>query len=183
MANSQPCLRPSKGAHAVKLTKGQEHFLLETWDRDIKRAARAAGKGRAGDDHDLAQDARIRVLVAARSFPNAPAPYVRAVIANTMRSALRYEFRRFSSQSRLADEVSEELPAGDTQSCEESVSAVTSWVAGLPHRLRDIYRYLYVEERSQREVAKLLRLTQPRIAQLHRSLLALGREQLADLTV
>jgi DNA-directed RNA polymerase specialized sigma subunit len=42
---------------------------------------------------------------------------------------------------------------------------------------------LYVEDLTQREAAKLMGVTQPRIAQMHRSLLELGREQLIDLTV
>src|SRR5687768_14637445 len=101
MAFSRACARLAKPAHARTLTKRQEALLLQTWDRDIERAARAAANGRAGEDQDLAQDARLRVLLAVRAFPNAPAPYIRAVIANTMRSALRHEFRRFSSQSLL----------------------------------------------------------------------------------
>lgn len=183
MALSRVCPCLAKPAHARKLTKRQEAFLLQTWDRDIERAARAAASGRAGDNQDLAQDARLRVLLAVRAFPEVPAPYIRAVIANTMRSALRREFRRFSSQSLLADEVTDDIPAPDARSEAASAEAVTSCVGSLPHRLRDIYQYLYVEDRPQREVAKIMGVTQPRIAQMHRSLLDLAREQFADLTV
>lgn len=183
MALSRACPRLGKPAHAPNLTKRQEASLLQNWDRDIERAARAAANGRAGDKQDLAQDGRLRLLLAVRAFPEAPAPYIRAVIANTMRSALRHEFRRVSSQSPFADEVTDDIPAPEAEAEEACTAAITSWVASLPDRLQAIYRYLYVENRTQREAAKLMGVTQPRIAQMHRCLLDLGREQLVDLTV
>lgn len=181
MAHCEINLRPKNGANTPHPVLLDEVALLRSWDRDIKRAARAAGNGGGGDEEDLAQQARVRLFMASRAFPNAPAPYIRAVIANAMRSALRNEFRRFSTRSSFAEELDDGLPAPADEPVDERAGVVSAWAARLPIRLREVYRHLYTEERSQREVARLMGVSQPRVAQLHRQLIELGREELAHL--
>lgn len=199
MAYTDPESRADCGAHPPYPTLFDEAAVLRRWDPDIKRAARAAANGGGGDEDDLAQQVRTRLLLAVRAFPDAPVPYIRAVITNTIRSALRHEFRRFTTHSPLATELNElaescdqlvtsfvstvnEEPAEpiDESACER-ITAVSTWAARLPRRLQDIYRYLYLDQRSQREAAALIRVSQPRVAQLHQQLLEMGREELAYL--
>jgi DNA-directed RNA polymerase specialized sigma24 family protein len=58
---------------------------------------------------------------------------------------------------------------------------IARWVNGLPKSLQKLYELIYVKECTQREAASLMRVSQPRIAQLHRQLLQRGRQELAHL--
>jgi DNA-directed RNA polymerase specialized sigma subunit len=53
----------------------------------------------------------------------------------------------------------------------------------LPLQLRAVYIGIYVRDLSQREVARQMRISQPRVAQLHDELLRLGRARFAALSV
>jgi DNA-directed RNA polymerase specialized sigma subunit len=81
----------------------------------------------------------------------------------------------------MAQDLDDDLEAPAAQTQEVATGAVETWITHLPLRLRDIYQHLYADERSQREAAHLMRLSQPRVAQLHRQLLKRGREELAHL--
>lgn len=180
MAHGEPVL--SRGGANLPLPSAlPESAFLSAWDDDIGRAARAAADGDRVYEQDLAQVARMRLLVANRALPNAPTPYVRTVIANAVRSEIRRNRRNFGARSPMAQELKEDLevPASDQEHA--SAAAVAAWTTRLPARLRDVYRHLYVEERSQREAARLMNVSQPRIAQLHRQLLQRAREDLAHL--
>jgi len=155
-----------------------EAAFLRTWDNDIKRAARAAANGDRAAEDDLAQQVRARLLVASRAMPDAPTPYLRAVIANTVRTAARRERRSFSARSPMALKLSENLEAPAEEPEDERVGAVVAWATRLPARLQDAYCHLYIEQLSQRETARLMKVSQPRVAQLHRQLLDRGREEL-----
>lgn len=164
-------------------TPRDESAFLGTWDDDIKRAARFAAKGDLAEREDLAQQARARVLLAFRRVPDAPTPYIRTVITNTLRSAFRREARSFTARSPLAEEIDDDLPAPSQEGLEERAEAVSVWVAGLPAPFREVYRHLYSEDLSQREAARIMRTSQPRVAQLHRQLIELGRKELSHLQV
>ncbi len=58
---------------------------------------------------------------------------------------------------------------------------VGAWVAGLSPSLKVLHELLYVQECTQREAASIMKISQPRVAQLHRDLLEEGRRNLADL--
>jgi len=158
-----------------------EAAFLRSWNQDIQRAARAAANGNGSQEEDLGQQARERLLLASRAVPNAPRPYIRVVIANTLRSARRREGRSFSTRSPLAQDLDDDLVAPKDEPADGRAAVVASWAARLPVRLCEVYRHLYVEERSQRETAQLMRVSQPRVAQLHQQLLKRGRGDLAYL--
>ena len=61
------------------------------------------------------------------------------------------------------------------------IQSVRRWAVDLPTRLARLYQLLYVEGATQREAARQMRLSQPRVAQLHRQLLDAGRRDLASL--
>jgi RNA polymerase sigma factor (sigma-70 family) len=155
--------------------------FLKLWDSDIRRAARAAWTRGVSDREDLAQQVRIRVLVGHRSQPSAGARYIRTVITNTLRTVRRRESRSLSVHSPLPEKLTERLAAATDQPVDDRVAAVSAWAANLPPRLAEIYQYLYVDGRSQRDAAKLMRVSQPRIAQLHSQLLARGHRDLESL--
>lgn len=173
-----PELRPESGADHQQSHLLDEISFLSIWDDDIKRAARAAARGHQADSSDLAQQVRTRLVLVYRKWPEAAAPYLRVVIANTIRSALRRESRAFSTRSLLAQEIDDELELFADEPSDGRPDVIVRWVARLPERLRTVYQHLYAEERSQRETALLLNVSQPRVAQLHRQLLELGRQEL-----
>ena len=158
-----------------------ESDLLRVWDADIRRAARAAWTPGVLDREDFAQQVRLRVLVGHRSQPSAGENYIRTVIANTLRTARRREARSLSTRSPLACELSEGVLSTQAEPYNECVMGVSTWVADLPARLAEVYQHLYVDGRSQRDAARLMRLSQPRIAQLHSQLLARGHRDLKSL--
>jgi RNA polymerase sigma factor (sigma-70 family) len=136
------------------------------------------------DRRDLAQEARIRVWRATHSVAPRSSSYIRTVIANALRSAVQREGMiggdRRSSEHKALSPVFRPmpLPSGFDRASDEdeptdwlAVSAVQRILRTLPGALRTVYRLLYVDGRSQREAAKVLRVSQPRIAQLHHELL------------
>jgi len=70
-----------------------------------------------------------------------------------------------------------EAPSEDL---EDPTIAVARWVAILPDRLRAVYEVLYEQRLTQRQAAAIMRVTQPRIAQLHKAILRRGRAELAE---
>jgi len=149
------------------------------WDRAICAAARRRKwlVGRDTEGCDLAQEARVRVLVVSRNNRLISGPYMRRVIANAvLRAALRARPRAWLQE--LNDDLqAASADSGDGHSREE----VRRWANELPRRFQDIYRVLYLEGRTQREAAAILGISQPRVAQLHQSLLERGRVELPHL--
>jgi len=103
---------------------------------------------------------------------------MRRVIQNAVLNSTRREDRfvpcTLEDAARVHHEPSVQPPSALIQS-------VRNWVAELPTRLARLYQLLYVEGATQREVAGRMRLSQPRVAQLHRQLLEAGRRDLASL--
>ncbi|MCC6648413.1 MAG: sigma-70 family RNA polymerase sigma factor [Polyangiaceae bacterium] len=155
------------------------HFM-RVWDGDMVRAARAAAGGDPDAEADVAQEVRVRLLRVSRAQPGAAVPYVRTVIKNAVRDVHGREARAFSACSPLAvdlDADSEPAVVPD----DGTAALVVGWVEGLPPRLRDVYEHLCAADRSQREAARRMNVSQPRVAQLHRELLERGRQDLAHL--
>jgi DNA-directed RNA polymerase specialized sigma subunit len=65
----------------------------------------------------------------------------------------------------------------DTVDCLE-VMGVRRWIGQLPGPLRQIYNSIYVHGLTQRETARVLGVSQPRISELHNVLLERGRAEL-----
>jgi DNA-directed RNA polymerase specialized sigma subunit len=58
------------------------------------------------------------------------------------------------------------------------IDTVRDWVGELPEPHATIFHLLYVKGLRQRPAAQVMGVSQPRVAQLHRSLLDLAREAL-----
>jgi RNA polymerase sigma factor (sigma-70 family) len=158
-----------------------ETATQRAWDRDIRRAARAAANGHGADAQDYAQEARLRVLLANRSMPDAPTPYVRAVISNTLKSVRRANAKAFSSNSSMSEAINDNIPQPTPDNVDDRISSLMAWMGSLPSSLQQVYRHLYGDGLSQREAARLMKLSQPRVAQLHRQLVSRARKYLTHL--
>ena len=167
--------------HPFALSVTDETVFLLSWDNDIKRAARASALGSLAEAADLAQLVRMRLLVVHRGFPEAPDHYLRAVITNVLRSARRKAARSFTANSPLALPVTERLQLVGGHVVATTEPDIALWVSRLPRRLQELFRHVYADGRSQREVARIMGLSQPRVAQLHRQLLQRGRTDFAEL--
>jgi RNA polymerase sigma factor (sigma-70 family) len=159
--------------------------ILQKWDRHIRLAARRAAfavGGDADDANDLAQLARIR-LARALDRTSAPLPnrYIRKVIGRAVLNALRDDQRTLTAHSpsvrRLDDDF--ELADRSDRPDHEALKAVRIWARTLPSSFKSIYDLLYGSGSTQREAAAALGISQPRVAQLHRSLVERGRRDLS----
>jgi RNA polymerase sigma factor (sigma-70 family) len=167
-------------ASALPNNCGETSFQIK-WDADIRRAALAAARGDSVDADDLAQEVRMRITAAIRTLPGAPTPYIRKVISNTLKSARRRDAHAFTVKSPMAEPVDDDFAAAIVEPDDGRDVIVAAWVGSLPSPMRRIYQHLYAEDLSQREAARLMNLSQPRVAQLHRQLLERGRQQLTRL--
>jgi DNA-directed RNA polymerase specialized sigma24 family protein len=152
--------------------------FLHTWDEDIRRASRAAARrlgGTAEDAEDFAQEVRIRLFPIA-ALPQAAAPrYVRKLVANAVKTSVsRTDTTVFEDIDETAEQLMVEPP-------DPRIADVAAWVATRTFPLRAIYQHLYVEGLTQRETARVMRISQPRVAQLHQRLLDVGRVDLQHL--
>jgi RNA polymerase sigma factor (sigma-70 family) len=154
-----------------------EAALLLAWDHDICRAASAGARrlrSAVVDADDLAQVARIQLLCAVRRHRITSVRYIRRLIRNAILSALRHEVRRRDADLARRGDLPESL-SGPEPEPPDVAARVTTWVAALPDRLRFTYEALYVRELTQRDAARGLRISQPRVAQFHAAILKHGR--------
>lgn len=166
---------------SVSLLPGSETQHQIDWNGDIERASRKFANGNRADADDLAQEARVRVMKTFRAKPDAPVPYIRTVISNAVKSARHKQVTGFTSNSVLSDEVIKNTPVPVSDVGEEQDRKVAAWIKTLPMPMQDVYYHLYSENLSQRETARLLNLSQPRVSQLHNQILKRGREELKRL--
>jgi RNA polymerase sigma factor (sigma-70 family) len=154
---------------------------VKPWEQDVQRASKRMAvrvRGCHTDGEDFAQEARIRLLIAHRKRGFMQQGYVRRVIRNAVVSAARPSIRREQRHANDVDiETIEDSAEGDNRTGPRDL--VVKLVAQLPRRLRRVYELLYVKELSQREAAAKLRVTQPRVAQLHREFLEHARTLIA----
>jgi len=172
---------PEGAYNSVSLLPGNEAQYQIDWHRDIERASRKAANGNRDDADDLAQEARLRVMKTFRAKPDAPVPYIRTVISNAVKTARRQQVAGFTSKSAFAAEADENTPAPLPDNAEEQDRQVSAWITTLPEPMHNVYRHLYSENLSQRETARLLNLSQPRVSQLHNLILERGRQELTRL--
>ncbi len=155
--------------------EGEDTFLRSAWPA-IRRSARRSNPS-ASDD--LAQDVAFKLLLAYRRQAQRPSQpkNVALIISNATRNAHRARVRRAAVEA-LADESELDVASEAANDDRESASVYRRIDEVLQGRLRDVFECLYALGLSQREAAARLRLSQPRIAQLHRELLSRARATL-----
>lgn len=174
--SASPCCASSTST--LHPASHNETAFLSIWERDVTRAADAAAfrlRADAAVRDDLAQAARCQLLCLFRSkHPTSPG-YVRRVIQNAIRSAVRRECRGLNPGFGQLVELDENIAARTDESSFDTTDILTAWLATLPVRLRHLYELLYLRNLTQRDAARLLGVSQPRVAQLHSALLLEGR--------
>lgn len=161
--------------------------LLTQFDALIKGATRRAsyyltGTSNAADD--LAQDVRCHLVASIRRNPVTDAAFVRKTITNSIRSRIRSERRRIQLGSFATCELDEKFGELQVRASENAVVlSISQWLATLPERLRATFYAVYLHGYTQREAGRVLKISQPRMSQLHRELLDRGRRDLLPLAV
>lgn len=155
--------------------EGEDAYLRSAWPA-IRRAARRSNPS-ASDD--LAQDVAVKLLLAYRRQVQAPSgpKNVALIVSNVTRNAHRARLRRAAVEVP-PDEWELDVASDAANDDRESASVYRRIDEVLRGRLRDIFECLYALGLTQREAAARLRLSQPRIAQLHKELLSRARETL-----
>ena len=158
--------------------------LIARWETPIKIIAANCAAKRL-DLADLHQVGRIAVYQAALHYrPLGGFPFAhyakRAIKNNVVKHAQRPQRqRRYETPLCEIDDDAQPAVAALIDGDEELVS-IREWLAELGEPHRTIFELLYVERMNQREAAKHLGRSQPRVAQLHRSLLDLARAEFLD---
>lgn len=183
MAKTEELVRPGAPG-AMATTARDAEALVRKWDRDIIRSARRAAArfgGGEADADDFAQVARLRLYRALRQHGVRPDPYIRRLIKNAVLRAAVTEARPFGPLARNRDELVDDRAEGLSEDrLTGAIDAVRRWAATLPARLLRLRDLLYVDGLSQRDAARALSVSQPRVAQLHADLLGHGRIALEE---
>lgn len=154
--------------------------LLDQWEPMIKRIVRRYVHN-SSDSDDLLQVGRLALWRAANYFKAAAGfqfgHYAKRAIKNNVRREAARLARERSRQWPLDGnpEVLERLNADEAYRAQVVAEVITERMSALPSDQQAIFRLLYVEGLTQRAAARQLGVSQPRVAQLHRSLLQLGR--------
>jgi RNA polymerase sigma factor (sigma-70 family) len=162
-----------------------EGVFLEAWDPEVRhrsaRSARQSGLGRSEAD-DLAQEVRLALLLAVRA-KSGPLNerYVRRITSNVLRSEWRKRSRTEGRNVPIGEVL--DIPATEPGSELDPWTrrVTTRRIEALPPRLGTIFNSIYRRGYSQREAARALGMTQPRVAQLHGKLLKWARRELAGI--
>jgi RNA polymerase sigma factor (sigma-70 family) len=149
--------------------------LIDAWEPAITvLAARCAS--RSSDLDDLIQVGRIAVYHCALYFNGSLGVPFGHYTKRGIKNRVRKEAHRLARQRRfdgpLESNVADEQDLSDDRG---SVDAVKRWVQELPEPHATTFRLLYVESMTQRSAARQMGVSQPRVAQLHRSFLCFAR--------
>ena len=184
MTKNRPAVRAGRThTPAAGSNPDAEDGTIEAWEDDIVRGARAYARKRGlSADHpfaeDVAQHVRLEVVRAIRKTRVKDERYVRRVISNSAKNSARQTQVAARMVSGDALEGLEEEPVVRDVLAERRVR---QWIDEQPSQLQAVFHLLYCEDLSQREAAVRLGVSQPRVAKLHRQLLARAAEELRDL--
>lgn len=160
------------------------------WSTYIKRSARSYACGVFSPED--AEQTGLEAFVRARARYNpAKGPfdhYTKAAIRNALLNARVAEQRHWEIPADPADGGDVETPAwaaeGEALGAideADKARAISAWADSLPASLSSLYRGLYGQEMSQRELAAKAGVSQAAVSQRNQRLLQLGEEALARL--
>jgi RNA polymerase sigma factor (sigma-70 family) len=158
--------------------------LIEGWETPI--AIMVVGYApRRSDLPDLQQVGRVAVYQAALRYrPSRGFPFghyaKRAIKNNVLKHAARLVRQRQGETSLFQFDDDAEPATAALLDDNEDLISLRHWLAELGEPHATTYRLLYAESLSQRDAAVQLGISQPRVAQLHRSLLDYGRTTFLD---
>jgi len=144
--------------------------------RELAPRVRAMAASRAscpGLQDDAYQEGLIAVARATTRFDaSSNTPFRNYALA-----AARNEISKSVQRNRIKESTGHPLDAhrGPNRSADRLREVVAEWLATLPRRLQQVFTGLYVNGCTQRQLATLLGVSQPRIATLNRELIECGR--------
>jgi len=169
-----------------QITSGDQQAcrdLIDSWEQPIKTIA-SAYTSRPSDIDDLIQVGRLAVYHSALNYdPAFDVPfgnYTKRGIKNSVmqESARLARQRRFELSLEGYDDEND-AASGEHLDESDQIHSVKAWVLELPEPHATIFRLLYVQGMKQRPAAKEMGVSQPRVAQLHRTFIGLGQKVLA----
>lgn len=155
---------------------------IEDAVRELAPRVRAMAASRVtcpGLRDDAYQEGLIAVARAATRFDAATGTPFR----NYAVAAARNEISKCAQRNRLKESTGHTLDSrlGSYRDADSLREIVEEWLTTLPQRLQQIFEGLYVNGFTQRELAMLLGVSQPRIAKLNSELIECGRRAFAPL--
>jgi RNA polymerase sigma factor (sigma-70 family) len=197
MANFGP--RVPSAAHPLGTKKPQDHTgtipsldqLIQSWEPDILRAAKARGMGYDATE-DLVQAARIRLAQALVGNHHHPDRYLRRVITNAMHDEFRGKrviddpdlvVRADGGGPDAAEEqeVRDENPLACDSFFDDQ--EIRRWVSTLSTREQRIADLVLVRDVSERAAAAILGISKTRLHQLKEGIIRRARNDLIALAV
>lgn len=170
---------PPTSAELQRIAAGDQQTcraLIDRWETLIKLIASAYASWKCPLP-DLIQVGRIAVYKAALKYKferGTPfSHYTKRAIKNAVMQEVTRLSRQWQFESPLDNWVHD--VDGQADAPDERIERISKWVESLSEPHATIFRMLYVEGLKQRIVAEKLEVSQPRIAQLHGSLLDLAR--------
>jgi RNA polymerase sigma factor (sigma-70 family) len=174
---------------AVTGTPQEFSVLLKSLEPHLR--AIAFHNLRSGIDlDDLEQAGRIALWRSTARFDarrGAFINYARRAVKNAIRTEIQ-RARRVSEGGGPPNQPKGDIAEGIENHCDLpdsldlfAILRVRRWLETLPLTLRNLFALIYRNGLSQRDAARILRVSQPRVAQLHTELLRRGREALAEL--
>jgi RNA polymerase sigma factor (sigma-70 family) len=153
--------------------------LIDRWESPIKIIA-SGFASRASDIDDLMQIGRLAVHQSALNYDLSLEFPFGNYAKRGIKNCIMQEATRLARQRRLETPLEGHAEDGDDLPPEMvndtgPADAVKGWVLELPEPHATIFRLLYVEKLKQRGAAEELGISQPRVAQLHRSFLDITR--------
>jgi RNA polymerase sigma factor (sigma-70 family) len=171
--------------------------LTDEWTESIRKRAEAVAGATSVDAYDLADDLEQAALIAfwrvTESFDPALGAfehYAQRAIRYAMISELRKHrlpvtaSRRVSLDDPKLDPAFLQDPKDSPEvGCEraEIRARIGRWVATSPPKQREVFSLVYEKGLTQGVAAKRMGVSQPRIAQLHKTLKARGKNDLTKL--
>lgn len=171
MTHIDAALRPERTQ--LQDTKApSEAEIIAAWEARIRAIVRRELRGRPLGllGPDLEQEARLALLLAIRAGHVAD-HYLYTVISNQLRDVLRRPASQALAPLSEAPLMTWEFAPTDSI----GVRWVRRWLSAEPAPLREIFHLLYDRGLNQRQAAKKLGVSQPRVAALHRKLLGRAR--------
>ena len=153
--------------------------LIDGWETPITTIA-SRYASRHSDLDDLVQVGRIAVYTAALKYgPHHGTPFShyakRAIRNRVLREVARLKRQR-KGEAAL-DAVTNDVPVPMPEP-QEQTDLLVLWTRELLEPHRTIFQLLYVQGLTQRAAAQRVQKSQPRVSQMHQSLLDLAREYL-----
>lgn len=153
--------------------------LLESLSSEVRRMAERRTDC-PGLRDDAYQEGLIAVARAVKCYDSTRGVPIRHYVRASARNAVS----KFVQRNVLKEATGVELNngTGPRRQSQDHQEAVEEWLARLPIRLRVVFAGLYVEGLSQRQLARRLQVSQPRVATLNRELIDRGRLELVSVT-